>query len=144
MWELLSIFHSWFWDFACVEPVQVLCMLTVSVSVYVLQFSCVCRHCFLEVTHPLPPRRIVFPSHLSYRSVRILESDLKTFSAKWFKVSHSVLIVQLCTSELMSIGFKQVLWWGLSSVVIYCYSNMSSRLLLLLCSFSRIMVGGLP
>lgn len=59
-----------------------------------------------------------------------------------FKVSSFVYIVQRINininriSLLMTLYFmKKLLWWGLNAVLIYGYSNMSSRVILFLLSF---------
>lgn len=53
-----------------------------------------------------------------------------------------VSLCPLSSCESFLITKKQLLWWGLSDVLHYGYSNMLLRVVLLLCSFSRIIAVG--
>jgi hypothetical protein len=67
------------------------------------------------------------------------------FRAECSKVSHSLHIIWLWVSIFIPIYCRRkLLWWWLSKTLIYEYSRMSLGVTLLLCSFSRMVVLGIP
>lgn len=60
------------------------------------------------------------------------------FTAEYSEVSRSLNIVQLCIC--VTTFCKKLLWWELSTSLIYKYSNMRLGVILLLSFFSRIMI----
>lgn len=87
-----------------------------------------------------------FPLLLTHRSMRLEKRWLVTRShAGWSAPkSHSLYIVPLWVSGLFLIyDKKKLLWWELSDALIYMlygYSNITFRIILLFCSFCRIIL----
>ena len=118
------------WDPFWLEPVQILCMVLQS-----LKFISVCREDSISLGHSS------FLAFLPQGSLNLERKGLMKVShlGLCFKVFHS-LIVHLWVSVISIYYKKQLLWWGLNNILICEYSNMSLGVILLLCSFCRIIV----
>lgn len=96
--------------------------------------SVICGRCyFLGITIFLPP--------LPHRSLSLEGRSLrKTPPCR----THSLHTVWLWVSVLISIYYRKLLWWGLSVALIYGYNNKTLKIILLLCTFSRIKAFSFP
>lgn len=94
-------------------------------------------------SHPPALVLIIFPPCLPHGSLSLEGEEFDEgipFRTECF--SHSLCVVLLSLSVLISIFGQKHLWCGLIKVLTYGYSNMSSRLLP--CPFSKIMAVGVP
>lgn len=141
----LFILHA---GIVCFEPVQILYELPVS------DLSYMCQPCYV--------RKMLFPCTypplLSLRTFCLqycidpwdLESHVRAgkdipLRVEWSKVSHSLSTIQLCIPMLISIYTKKKLfWWMLNKLLIYRQSNLSLGIILLLCSFNRMIEVSFP
>lgn len=123
--------------------------------------TCVCWHRLCEFTSasvcfvwkmlipqcfPLPLAVTIFLPHLHNRFLSLkvggLHKDIP-FRVEWSKFSHHLYISQWWVSVSIPIyWYKRWLGWRLSDILMYGYSYMSFRQILLQCSFKRIIIIG--
>lgn len=132
------------WSILWFSLVHLLYMLSRSLWAHRYISSIVSGRCsFLGVTHHLRPLTVSLlpPLH----RVLILEGRalIKTSHLGPSIPKPFSLCIQLCVSVLISIYWKRkLLWRGLGNALIYGHSNMSLRVVLLLCPLRRIIVVG--
>lgn len=113
------------------EPIQALCMLPKSMWFHLCISLVSGSLCFLGVIH-----------HSGSYNLSSCESWGEEIHIALLRLSDSLSISAHCPIGSLSIPIycNKILWWGLSDVLIYRYSNTLLIVLLLLCFFSRILV----
>lgn len=96
----------------------------------------------LHQSHPLFYCLPIFLPPLLHKSPDFSREDLKKTSHLWLSVytSHSLHIVRVNISVLLTINCKQVLWWDTNNILNYRYIITSLGDLSMPCSLWRITV----